>query len=62
LKRKMKSRNKEELYWMDTKWGCGTLAVINGIVIDACPEFTRNFTGQRISALFKMYRVKKLGD
>ena len=54
MKRKMKSRNKEELYWMDTKWGCGTLAVINGIVIDACPEFTRNFTGQRISALFKM--------
>jgi len=57
----MKIREGEELYWMDTKWGCGAIAVINGVVVDTCPIFKKSFTGKRLHDLFKMYRLKKIG-
>ena len=52
----------EELYWMDTKWGCGAIAVVNGVVVDTCPIFKKSFIGKLLRDLLKMYSVRKLGD
>ncbi len=60
--RMMRINDDEELYWVDSKWGCGAVAVIDGVVVDACPIFQKSFIGKKIRDLFKTYRVKKLGE
>jgi len=60
--RVVNTKLKEEFYWMDTKWGCGAISVVNGVVVDSCPILKKRFTGKKLRDLLKMYNVKKLGD
>ena len=49
-------------YWMDTGWGCGWIATINGIVSSACPIFKkfigRNFDDLIINGHYKLKVIK----
>ena len=48
---------KVEWWLLDTRWGCGGIVSVNGIVTNAAPIF-RRFQGYTVKKLKAMYQVQ----
>ncbi len=49
------------LYQIDTRWGCGGLLVVNGVVVDSAPIFWK-LRGEQLSKLQRIYKVVECVD
>lgn len=49
---------KEDLYWIDSKWGCGGIFVKDGIIVGGAPVF-KKFIGQSIQKISNYYKIVK---
>jgi len=53
---------KRRIYWLNTKWACGQLAIDqNGEVYqyDTCPYFRRIFSGKKYSEIINKLKYQK---